>query len=909
MNDPQSRLAEALTDRYRIEREVGRGGMATVYLAHDIRHNRKVALKVLASELAALIGADRFLKEIEVTANLQHPHILPLFDSGAAQAPDGSKFLYYVMPFVEGDTLRDRLNREKQLGVEEAVGLTRSVAGALDYAHRRGVIHRDIKPENILLHDGQALVADFGIALAVREAGGTRLTGTGLSVGTPSYMSPEQAMGDRELDARSDVYSLGAMLYEMLAGDPPFTGSTAQAIVARILTESAPLVTRARSAVPPNVAAAIHKALERLPADRFASAGDFSAALGNPAFSLPTLGSVTSGAGRQSLWNPLSVAASCVALAALIGAAWLGTRPQPEIPVRRLTLTLPKAEALAPGTLNRLALAPDGSAFVYSGVTAPGGGFELLYRPFNRLTATRLPGTGTGSSPSFSPDGSRIAFMSNNPFALKVAAINGAPAITLTSESVVGGGVAWSADDWIYFDGGGSIDRIRPDGSGREAVVRLDSTASEVGFAWPEPLPNGKGLIYRVRRASEGVQNYRLNVLDLRTRAVKTLVQGVMAKYVPTGHLIYVTAAGVLLAAPFDQDRRDVTGPPVPLLEGLGIAGFGAVDLALARSGDLMYFTSGERGGERLSWVRRDGSAEVLDPDWTITPETILNWKISPDGKRLALALGTGMGGVGSDAVGRSVAADIWVKELDRGPLSKLTFDGINFAPAWSTDEQWIYYVGASLTDPTPRPQAYRIRADGSGSREPLLTESRGLSYITVSPQGGWVVVVTNPSLEGNGDILAFRPGVDTAMVLLVASPSSFESNPAVSPDGRWLAYSSNESGQFEVYVRPFPDVDRGKWQVSLGGGGLPRWGPDGTVLFYNALGADAGHTMVRIQTAPTFSVGRRERLHLYGANFFYDLAPDGQRSLWLWAGAGADSSVARLVLVQNFLSELRKQR
>jgi serine/threonine protein kinase len=235
MSEITARLSTAIADRYRIERELGAGGMATVYLAHDVKHERKVALKVLRPELAAVIGAERFLAEIKVTANLQHPHILPLHDSGEADT-----FLYYVMPYVEGETLRDKIDREKQLGVEEAVEITRSVAAALDYAHRQNVIHRDIKPENILLHDGQALVADFGIALALSHAGGARLTETGLSIGTPHYMSPEQAMGDRELDARSDVYSLGAMLYEMLAGDPPYTGSTAQAIVAKVITEKAP---------------------------------------------------------------------------------------------------------------------------------------------------------------------------------------------------------------------------------------------------------------------------------------------------------------------------------------------------------------------------------------------------------------------------------------------------------------------------------------------------------------------------------------------------------------------------------------------------------------------------------------------------------------------------------------------
>ncbi len=226
------RLKAALADRYTIQEELGAGGMATVYLAEDLKHHRQVAVKVLRPELAAILGAERFLKEIEVTANLQHPHILPLFDSGEADS-----FLYYVMPYVEGDSLRDKLNREKQLGVDETVKIAEGVAAAMAYAHRQGVIHRDIKPENILIHDGQPVVADFGIALAVTTAGGTRLTETGLSLGTPQYMSPEQATGDRELDGRSDIYSLGCVLYEMLTGDPPHTGPTAQAVIAKVVTD------------------------------------------------------------------------------------------------------------------------------------------------------------------------------------------------------------------------------------------------------------------------------------------------------------------------------------------------------------------------------------------------------------------------------------------------------------------------------------------------------------------------------------------------------------------------------------------------------------------------------------------------------------------------------------------------
>src|SRR5690349_20198585 len=257
-------LNSALSGRYTIDRLIGEGGMATVYLARDVRHNRPVALKVLRPDLGAVVGVDRFLAEIEVTANLQHPNLLPLFDSGTA----GDQ-LFYVMPYVQGESLRARLDREKQLPVEEAVRLATAIGGALDYAHRQGVIHRDLKPENVLLQEGQPLVADFGIALAVSNAGGTRITQTGLSLGTPQYMSPEQATGDRVVDGRTDIYSLGAMLYEMLVGDPPHAASTSQAVIAKVLTEKAPSARASRPSVPPHVDAAIARALEKLAADRF----------------------------------------------------------------------------------------------------------------------------------------------------------------------------------------------------------------------------------------------------------------------------------------------------------------------------------------------------------------------------------------------------------------------------------------------------------------------------------------------------------------------------------------------------------------------------------------------------------------------------------------------------------------
>src|SRR3954466_5434725 len=302
MTDVQSHLTIALADRYRVQRELGEGGMATVYLAQDLKHDRRVAIKVLKPELAVVIGAGRFLREIKTIATLQHPHILGLIDSGEVNGT-----AYYVMPFVEGESLRDRLRRERQLPIADAVRIARDVASALDYAHRHGVIHRDIKPENILLYDGSAVVADFGISLAVQSAGGARLTQTGLLLGTPAYMAPEQAMGERAIDGRADIYALGAVLYEMLVGEAPFTGPTVQAIVARVMTESPRPVTGQRKSVPQNVNAAVLRSLEKLPADRFHSAAEFSTALvatvfDSPAAAKADLTEVKSGKFNSRAW-------------------------------------------------------------------------------------------------------------------------------------------------------------------------------------------------------------------------------------------------------------------------------------------------------------------------------------------------------------------------------------------------------------------------------------------------------------------------------------------------------------------------------------------------------------------------------------------------------------------------------
>jgi tRNA A-37 threonylcarbamoyl transferase component Bud32 len=450
---PVEQLRVALADRYRIERELGKGGMATVYLAHDLRHERKVAIKVLRPELAAVIGAERFVREIRTIAALQHPHILGLIDSGEVQGT-----AYYVMPFVEGESLRDRLNREKQLPVADAVRIAGEVASALDYAHRHGVIHRDIKPENILLHDGQALVADFGIALAMTQAGATRMTETGMSLGTPHYMSPEQAMGEREITARSDVYALGAVLYEMLSGEPPFTGPTAQAIVAKVMTDEPRPLTIHRKTVPPHVEAAVLTALAKLPADRFDTAKQFAEALATPGLIKTVALPATARARRRMPWLP-AVAAGAVGLAAGYAAARSAHGPRTE--------------------------------------------------PAPSYTGERVGGPRNAMFPQVSPDGRTMAFAAMEGSQTQVAVLNPVSGDwkTLTHDTTRGlvKALAWTPDgNRIYYERFSEVPR---------GVYSISPLGSDDRLILPDagsPLPLADGSILAWRLLAGGIGRARL---------------------------------------------------------------------------------------------------------------------------------------------------------------------------------------------------------------------------------------------------------------------------------------------------------------------------------------------------------------------------------------------------------------
>ena len=568
------------------------------------------------------------------------------------------------MPYVEGETLRDRLTREKQLAVPDAIRIADEVLAALDYAHRHGVVHRDIKPENILLHDGSALVADFGIALAASKAGGARMTETGMSLGTPHYMSPEQAMGEREITARSDVYALGVVLYEMLTGEPPFTGATAQAVVARVLTETPRTLHAQRHTIPAHVEAAVLTALEKLPADRFASAADFAAALRNKGYTTTAAVPAVAGAagagpaGRRA--GVVTMAALAVGAIATAAALWGWLRPRPAEPLTQFSLALRGSEALQPpasGGGGRVAVSPDGRQIVFTG---PGqGGPQLWLRRLDQLTSTPIAGTEGGYGPFFSPDGRQVGFIKNG-VTVRIASLDGTPTVTLTDTANTASG-DWGADGWVYFEGGRGVLRMRPTGGAVEEVYAVSSERHEIGAEFLNALPDG-GLLFRLRYAGKGQGEFQIAAMKVPGGPVKLLTRGVFARYAPTGHILVVTAEGKLIAIPFDPAKLALTGPPIALLEGVGVrAGGFSVDLALSPSGTLVYTTGGAIGTRRVVWVSREGQPIPVDPAWD--PQgTLESLALSPDEKSLAVALS------------RNGKSDIWVKALPTGPFSRITF-------------------------------------------------------------------------------------------------------------------------------------------------------------------------------------------------------------------------------------------
>ncbi|MCH7875182.1 MAG: serine/threonine-protein kinase, partial [Gemmatimonadetes bacterium] len=710
------RLKAALADRYRIEREIGAGGMATVYLAHDVKHDRKVAVKVLRPELSAIIGGERFLNEIKVTANLQHPNILPLYDSGEADS-----FLYYVMPYVEGETLRTKMDREKQLSVEETVEIAKAVAAALSYAHSHGVIHRDIKPENILLESGQAVVADFGIALAVSTAGGDRLTESGLSLGTPHYMSPEQAAGDREIDSRSDLYSLGAMVYEMLTGDRPHTGNTLQAIIAKVLTEDPTPITRTRSLVPTNVDAAVQRALAKTPADRFATASQFAEALSNPAFTIPTLATPASARPPAPLWARRSLAnwhvALAVAMALAVGvmagrAPGGDSAPMPG-PVARFTVGVRLGDV---DFGSGVALSPDAGQLVYVG---PGerGGSRLFRRAMGESDAAPVAGT-EGSlvmTPFLSPDGEMLGFYADQQ--LRVVPVTGGAARPLAPMSPTSGGGSWGPDNQIVYepDFGSGLMVVSADGGDPRPLTVPDTAAGVLDHRWPHVLPGGKWVVLTIWRGTLDLAS--VGIASMETGEVRELLPGSDARYVDAGYLVYAVPEGALRAVRFDAKSGEVRGSPVTVLDSVFVGPDGAAQFAVSRNGTIAFL--GSLGSRVPVIVDRAGKETLLQLD----PGTYGAPRYAPNGRAVAMGY----------------EGDVWIYDFDLGTFGPLTAGG-GFYPLWTPDGSDILFsrtVG-------PDVNVFRVPADRA--EEPVaILQARGQQRTQdLSPDGSQLMLRRN---------------------------------------------------------------------------------------------------------------------------------------------------------------------
>ncbi|MFN8669088.1 MAG: protein kinase [Gemmatimonadaceae bacterium] len=756
MSDPLSRLNAGLAGRYRIARELGSGGMATVFLATDLRHDREVAIKVLHPELGAALGGERFLAEIKVTARLQHPHILPLLDSGET---DG--LLYYVMPYIAGETLRARLERERQLPIDDALRLAREVADALGAAHALGIVHRDIKPENVLLQGGHALVADFGIALAVQQAGGARMTQTGLSLGTPQYMSPEQAMGERQIDARADVYALGAVTYEMLTGAPPFTGATLQAIVAKVVGAEPESPRLVRKTIPPAVEDALLRSLAKLPADRFATAADFAAALeggGVPRATAASGPRSATPAARRLSGPVLAVGIAFAALAAT-GGWWLGRRnASPPSAAWNASILLPDSIPLLPSLTSAegtttLAIAPDGLTLALA--VGSGTDAQLFVRSVGDFTLRAVAGSVGAQAPFFAPDGASVYFFDDNAVKRltladgRITTLHGRPDGVFDDEAW-GGTVLPDGTIVVAQRIASELLLLSPTG---DSLRTLRCRAS-CGF--PVALPDGRVL------SSTGREIYIQDVVNGEITRVtrpgaegqRVPLYGMMPRLDADGHLGWVTHDGQLLMASFDAQRAEVTSTPEVVAEGVEVENSrGAAQFDLSANGAVAYAPGDVMARGILVRADRTGRIDTL----AVAPDAYSGIEVSPDGRRLAVIIDQGE----SSTVG--------VIDLESGRMSRW-MSGTNIGSiAWWGDGRRLVVVrgdSAFLGDP-----------DTSAPLEPLPNGAvvRGVVYPLTD---------TAAVLRAIGDTIAqYRNGQLVGGRLSMGGAGMY----TVTRDGRWV--------------------------------------------------------------------------------------------------------------------------
>jgi len=901
----EGRLAAAFQDRYRLEREIGTGGMATVWLAHDLRHDRKVAIKVMHPELAAAIGAERFLAEIRVTANLQHPHILPLHDSGLLKGVASGEFggapvLYYVMPFVQGESLRNRLQRERQLPLADAVGITRDVAAALDYAHRQGVIHRDIKPENILLHEGRPLVADFGIALAVSVAGTARMTQTGLSLGTPQYMSPEQAMGERHIDHRTDIYALGAVLYEMLTGEPPFTGATVQAIIAKVMSERPVPPSTVRDTVPPPVEEAVLIALAKLPADRFGSANEFAIALAQPTAGVATVSGSRRApppAARWRRWVAPGIATAAVLLAVVAWASRGRSSSEAAAPVMRFEIPLP--DTLRP---QKIVLTPDGTRLLLSTVRGP-----FVYTLADaRLAPLEIPGVKAATDVDISPDGETLVFREGE--VVKTMPFRGGPVRTLNDSVLT---IHVGDDGYIYGRRWQELRRISIRTGITESLrmndsvrASLDSLFGEVGE--PIPVPGGRGVVFAINTYAPA--NTRIAVLDFRTSDVAfvplpEMPDARLIGFAPTGHLL-LRSSGAIYAVPFDAKRLVATDAPEQVVNA-GHSSLSCVGAACSGStinGQSLAYLVSPLPTPAL--VNRRGEWRSL----ANIPGNLIfhNALPSPDGSMLVAQ-------VQDLSVSRQ---DIWTYRMPSGPLTRLATgdDGFLWTPRWTPDGMTVRYASVRKDEEA----IYSVPRDGSRAPQLFLKRAGGYSWSIAHHPDGRRVATTSCITSQLSHPTIFASGFqckaeDWALVVLHADhPDSVtvigdgRSQARVaefSPDGRYIAFLAREIDRHDVYVKPLDGRDV-RWRVSRNGASQPKWSRDGRTIFFLASDSLFAADWRPEQSPPVGAVRALFRLGVLRGG--WDAMPGDSTFIMI---APNQAERTRVVMIANFVEQLRRPR
>jgi eukaryotic-like serine/threonine-protein kinase len=913
---PGSRLGP-----YEIVSLAGAGGMGEVYKAKDTRLDRTVAIKILPPALAADPQfRERFDREARTISQLTHPHICRLYDVGHQSSTD-----FLVMEFLDGESLADRLTRSRgrPLPLQETIAVAIQIAEALDAAHRAGIIHRDLKPGNVILTAAGAKLVDFGLAkqglsFSLTSADGhaspsltspptvtSPLTLIGSIVGTLQYMAPEQLDG-KEADARSDVFAFGAVVYEMLSGRRAFQGKTQVSVMAAIMEQDPPPLASMDASYPAALTRLVEKCLAKDPKDRWQSVADLADELRWIARERGSRPAPAPGADvtRVSLRSRAIVAAALAVASIAIVVAGLALsrarRPPSIAAVGRFEIqsTADQPLAVSGGQDRSLAISPDGQHIAYC--IGQAGSSQIFMRDVSNLEGRVIA---NGRQPFFSPDSASVGFATMGNQIMRVA-VTGGPATLVTQLTGNLRGATWGPDDTIVLattDRTGLLSMSSAGGQAKE-ITKPDTAAGEHDHYFPSVLPNGHAVLFTIA-ASGGLELNKIAVLDLATGQQKVLVQGAsQAEYVEDdsgrGYLLYAAGATVR-AARFDADRLELRGNAVPVVDQVMTVPNGAANYAVARNGTMVFIPGGLVGilgglpgvARTLTWVDRKGHEDPID----LPARSYSIARLSPDEKRLALEID-------------DQNNDIWTADLSRRTLSRLTTDpGSDTRPVWTTDGKRIIFTSTR----TGAPNLFWRASDASGSDE-RLTESADLqlpSAVTSDDRLLFVEVVPGHA----GDIMSLGLGPPSAGAASRAEPliatTFLENNPEPSPDGRWIAYSSNSSGVNEVYVRPYPNVKDALSQVSSGGGSRPVW--RGSELFF--LDANNMLTSVRVDTnVATFSAGRAVRL-LNTAYFSgspqrpYDVTADGQKFLMIKdPGGDRSSSLPRIVVVLNWMEELK---